>query len=145
MIPVAGTRSTGTPLQLVAPWVGSSCGWVTTVPTWMLFPGAWPSTELLPSWQPPAPHEYNNPLVPLERGCEITVRETALPVPTSKPTNSWFVTTRFQILLFSAVLTPISQFRTMLDSINPPWLIRKMPKPKRLDGTQSWTRTSLIL
>src|SRR5262245_5873923 len=144
--PFAVSRSIGSPLQLVVPWVGSSCGWATVIDGWMLSPGVWPSTELLPSWQPPGEHKYRNPIVPVERGCEITVRETALPVSTCKPTNSWFVTTRFQILLFSPVITPLSQFRTILDSMIPPWLwLLKMPKPFRLDGRQSWTRTSLIL
>src|SRR5262249_46373036 len=50
----------------------------------------------------------------------------------------------FQILLFSKATTPLSQFRTRLDSINPPCSMR-MPKPFRLDGMQSWIRTSLIL
>src|SRR5262249_10911533 len=145
MVPLSGIRVTGRPLQLVAPNRGFSCGWVTTGPNiWMLSPAEWPSTELLPSWQPPAPQKYCNPMVPLERGCEITVRDTAFPVSTCKPENSWFVTTRLQILLFSPVLTPLSQFRTMLDSINPP-RARRMPTPFRLDGTQSCTRTSLIL
>jgi hypothetical protein len=75
--------------------------------------------------------------VPLERGCKITVRETAVPVVTSKPSNSWSVTTRFQILLLSPVITPESQLRTMPDSIVPPWPKRKMPLPSSLDGTQS--------
>src|SRR5262249_4568141 len=126
---------------------GFSCGWVTTNgPNGrMLSPGAWPSTELLPSWQPPpAEQAYCNPLVSLERGCEITVRETAFPVATTKPTNSWFVTTRFQILLFSPVTTPTSQLRTMLDLINPP-CPRTIPIPVVLEGRQSCTRTSLIL
>src|SRR5262249_29853005 len=111
----------------------------------MLFPGPCPSTELLPSWQPAvASQSYINPTVPVERGCEITVRETVVADSTCKPVNSWFVTTRFQSLLLSPVRTPVSQFRTRLDSINPPWP-RVMPTPSRLEGTQSWTRTSLIL
>ncbi len=76
--PVTLSRLTGAPAQLVAPWAGFSCGWVTTVPTWMLFPGAWPSTELLPSWQPPVPHKYNNPLVPIGRGCEPHVADALI-------------------------------------------------------------------
>ncbi len=46
--------------------------------------------------------------------------ETAVHVVTSKPSNSWSVTTRSQSLLLSQASTPKSQFRTMLDAVIPP-------------------------